>query len=58
METKITSPMTNDLIDNIRKDGSDIALINCDECKYNKSCDLYNQGVRRVTKCNSYTIEL
>lgn len=50
--TKITSPMLDDLIDNITPEGTDRALINCDKCQYNKSCD---RGVRMITNCNSYT---
>lgn len=37
METKITSPMMDDLIDNITPEGTATALIDCDKCRYNRS---------------------
>lgn len=49
--------MMDDLIDNIAHEGTDLALIMCDKCQFNKSCELYERGVRSITNCNSYQEE-
>lgn len=57
METRITSPIMDDMIDNVTPEGTEHPFIDCDKCRYNRSCDLYERGVRVITHCNSYQLK-